>query len=127
MEINFIGAGEASKQSLLYLTTCWCLNRHLCDLQEGFGKKHLHLVIVFHKVFHKMCSVKYVLQNVFRKVFHKICSTKCVLQNMLREMCSTKCSTKCVPQNMFHEMCSVKCSTKYVHISWNTFHGTYFA
>ena len=43
----------------------WCLNRHLCDLREGFGKKHLNLVIVvLRNMFRKMCSVKCVPQSV---------------------------------------------------------------
>ena len=57
----------------------WCLNRHLCDLREGFGKKHLNLVIVFHEVFRKMCSMKYVPQNMFCEMCSMKCSMKCVL------------------------------------------------
>ena len=105
----------------------WCLNRHLCDLREGFGKKHLNLVIVFRKVF---CEV-------FRKMFHEMCSVKCSMKCVLRsvpwnlfhkvfhKMCSAKCSMKCVPQsvlrNVFCEVCSTKCSMKFVprSVLWN--------
>ena len=93
--------------------------------------------IFFHEVFHKMCSMKYVLWSVPWNVFHKICSAKCacemcsgkcstkcvpqnVPQNVFQEMCSMKCSTKCVLQNMFHEMCSVKCVPQ--SVLWNVFH-----
>ena len=64
----------------------WCLNRHLCDLREGFGKKHLNLVIVFREICSAKCVLWSVLWNVFRKVFCKMCSAKYVLQSVLQNM-----------------------------------------
>ena len=52
----------------------WCLNRHLCDLREGFGKKTS-------KFGH--CVPQSVLRNLFCEVFRKMCSMKYVPQSVL--------------------------------------------
>ena len=73
----------------------WYLNRHLCDLREGFGKK---TPIFGH------CVLQNVPQNVLQKLYLKTCCEMC------GENCTSKraveCSMKCATQ------CSAKCSTK---------------
>ena len=97
------------KVQFIYLYYFSCLNRHLCDLREAFGKKHLNLVIVFREVFSEMCSVKCVPHG----VSCKMCSAMCVPWNVFRKVCSAKC----VPQSVFCKMFSMKCVPR--SVPWN--------
>ena len=57
----------------------WCLNRHLCDLPEGFGKKR-PIGQMYRKI----------LAGVSRDLYHEVCITKSVLRRMYHEGYITK-------------------------------------
>ena len=74
---------SAANQELSHTVVHWCLNRHLCGLLKGFGKKDL-LVRCITKT--SRCIVK----GVSRDRYCESCIVKGVSQDMYREGCISR-------------------------------------